>query len=84
MPDEYHAEPELGLVSGDDGLEFTRQLLSTAADYLSQKGVLIVEVGNSWQALQDAFPTVPFLWIEFEQGGHGVFVLTRKQLAASF
>lgn len=83
MPDEYHAEPELGLVSGEDGLDFTRTLLSQAADYLTAQGILIVEVGNSWVALQDAFPTVPFLWIEFEQGGHGVFVLTREQLLAT-
>lgn len=80
MPDEYHAEPELGLVSGPDGLEFIRNLLGLAPDYLTQEGILIVEVGNSWVALQDAFPTVPFLWIEFERGGHGVFILTREQL----
>ncbi|MGH1440484.1 MAG: 50S ribosomal protein L3 N(5)-glutamine methyltransferase [Cellvibrionaceae bacterium] len=80
MPEEYHAEPELGLVSGDDGLNFTRQLLANAASFLSVDGVLIVEVGNSDEALQSAFPTAPFLWFEFEQGGHGVFLITRDQL----
>lgn len=80
MPEEYRAEPELGLVSGDDGLDFTRLLLSEAADYLRPEGTLIVEVGNSGEALQEAFPSVPFLWIEFEQGGHGVFVLSREEL----
>ncbi len=80
MPDEYHAEPSIGLGSGKDGLDFTRRLLAEAEQYLSEDGVLIVEVGNSWMELDDQFPLLPFTWIEFERGGHGVFVLTAQQL----
>ncbi len=80
MPAEYHAEPELGLVSGFDGLDFTRRLLGEAATYLKPNGVLIVEVGNSWEALEAAFPDITFTWIEFALGGHGVFVLNREEL----
>ena len=80
MPDEYSHEPALALASGDDGLDFTRRLLCQAADYLTEQGVLVVEVGNSSVALEKAFPQVPFLWLEFSQGDGGVFVLTRTQL----
>lgn len=80
LPEEYHAEPELGLASGDDGLDFTRRLLTEATDYLSEQGVLLVEVGNSWPALEAAYPALPFTWVEFERGGHGVFVLTAADL----
>lgn len=80
MPAEYHAEPELGLGSGDDGLAFTRRLLNEAATYLSEEGVLVVEVGNSQPALEAAFPELPFTWVEFERGGHGVFVLSARDL----
>jgi ribosomal protein L3 glutamine methyltransferase len=80
LPDEFHAEPELGLSSGDDGLDFTRRLLKEAADYLTEEGLLVVEVGNSWPALEGTYPTLPFTWVEFERGGHGVFVLTAQDL----
>lgn len=80
MPEEYNHEPELALASGDDGLDFTRRLLNQAAEYLSANGVLVVEVGNSWVALERAFPKVPFVWLEFTEGDAGVFVLTRDQL----
>ena len=84
MPPEYHHEPEIGLGSGHDGLELTRQILENAAEYMTDQGVLIVEVGNSWPALEEAFPEIEFNWVEFEQGGDGVFVLTKKQLMESF
>lgn len=82
MPPEYHAEPEIGLGSGDDGLDFTRRLLHEASDYLTDDGVLIVEVGNSWVALEEAYSDLPFTWVEFERGGHGVFMLRRADLLA--
>ncbi|HAZ79859.1 MAG TPA: 50S ribosomal protein L3 N(5)-glutamine methyltransferase [Porticoccaceae bacterium] len=82
MPDEYKHEPPIALASGNDGLDFTRQLLQQAADYLTSEGILIVEVGNSCVALEAAFPRVPFLWLDFEQGDGGVFLITRDELVA--
>lgn len=84
LPDEYRQEPELGLASGDDGLDAIRIILQQAATYLNPEGVLIAEVGASDEALQDAFPAVPFVWLDFEQGGNGVFTLSRDQLVQYF
>ncbi|MEH6571054.1 MAG: 50S ribosomal protein L3 N(5)-glutamine methyltransferase [Halioglobus sp.] len=87
MPAEFHHEPPLALGSGPDGLALTRIILAQAVNHLNPQGLLIVEVGNSAAALEDAYPTVPFTWLEFENGGHGVFALSAKELqefSASF
>lgn len=80
LPAEFHHEPELSLASGQDGLDLTRKILAQSAAHLTEQGVLIVEVGNSARALELAYPNTPFTWIEFEQGGHGVFVLQKSKL----
>jgi ribosomal protein L3 glutamine methyltransferase len=82
MPPEYRHEPQLGLVAGEDGLDIVRRILLEAPDYLNEGGLLIVEVGNSWLALEEAFPAVAFTWIEFEHGEDGVFCFTREELLA--
>jgi len=80
LPDEYLHEPELGLAAGDDGLDLVVPMLQQARKYLTDQGVIIVEVGNSQHALQEAYPHVPFYWLDFEKGGSGIFLLTAEQL----
>ncbi len=82
LPDEFTHEPELGLAAGTDGLKLVRRILANAPDYLNEQGILICEVGNSMVHVMEQYPDIPFTWIEFEKGGHGVFMLTRDQLIA--
>lgn len=82
MPEEFFHEPELALGSGDDGLNITKRILAQSADFLSENGVLVCEVGNSMVHLIEQYPSVPFNWIELQNGGVGVFSLTREQLVA--
>ena len=80
MPGEYRHEPKLGLTSGEDGLDLCLRMLDEAADYLTDDGLLIVEVGESERALIELLPQVPFVWIEFKVGAMGVFALERRDL----
>jgi ribosomal protein L3 glutamine methyltransferase len=80
LPREYAHEPALGLFSGADGLDSARRILQDAPNLLSEHGILVLEVGAQWQLLEAAFPTLPFTWLEFEHGGIGVAVLSRRDL----
>jgi ribosomal protein L3 glutamine methyltransferase len=81
LPAEYRHEPQIALEAADHGLAFVKMLLSQAKQYLKPQGILVVEVGNSDLALIEAYPDLPFIWLEFERGGHGVFLLHADDLA---
>ncbi len=80
LPLEYSHEPVLALASGVEGLDLTIKILQQAAQHLTADGLLIIEVGNSWAALEQKYPQIAFIWLEFAQGGEGVFLLTADYL----
>lgn len=80
LPDEYRHEPEMALASGKLGLDIVDRILKTAARYLTDGGILVVEVGNTWQIMDAYYPRLPFIWLEFERGGDGVFLLNKEDL----
>ncbi|MGD8589079.1 MAG: 50S ribosomal protein L3 N(5)-glutamine methyltransferase [Chromatiales bacterium] len=80
LPREYDYEPVLALEADEDGLAVVVKILRQAGDYLTPGGILVIEVGRSAQALMDRYPDIPFLWLDFERGGEGVFVFTAEEL----
>ena len=77
---EFGHEPSLGLLAGPDGLDIVVQILTHAARHLDRNGILVVEVGHTEGLLVAQFPDVPFMLLEFEHGGSGVFMLEAAQL----
>lgn len=84
MPAEYQHEPRSALEAGEDGLLLARKILSSAADKLNGGGHLIMELGNSFVHLEKEFNQVPWTWIDFERGGHGVLVIGKEELEQYF
>jgi ribosomal protein L3 glutamine methyltransferase len=83
LPQEYRHEPEMALGSGSDGLDHTRAILEQAAARLNPHGVLLVEIGHNREVLEQAFPALPFMWMNTSGGDGFVFLLTREDLIAA-
>ncbi len=81
LPPEYQAEPVLALGSGEDGLDATRIILDQARGHLNPGGVLVVEIGHNREALEAAYPALPFTWLETASGDQFVFMLRHEDLA---
>ena len=80
LPAEYQCEPGLGLLSDDDGLAIPLKILREAPVLLSEHGVLVLELGYTWELLAGRYPQLPVVWLEFESGGEGVLAISRQQL----
>jgi len=80
LPAEYRNEPQLALGSGVAGLDHTHTILREAAKHLTENGILVVEIGHNRDALLEAYPDLPFTWLEVSSGDEFVFLLTKSQL----
>ena len=81
LPAEYRHEPPQALIAGADGLDIISRILLDAHKFMTDRGILVVETGQGRGALEAKYPETPFVWLELEHGGDGVFLLTREDLA---
>ena len=80
LGDEFHYEPAIGLRAGNDGLLLVDRILARAGEFLSEHGVIFIELGNSQAALEARYDFLPMTWIEFEFGGSGVCAIQAQDL----
>lgn len=80
LPAEYRHEPQLAFAAGESGLDLVLRILRDAPDFLSDDGILIVEVGSAAETLEDRFPELHLTWLDFARGGDGVFLMRRHEL----
>jgi ribosomal protein L3 glutamine methyltransferase len=78
LPSEYRHEPALALAGGDDGLDAIRVIVDEAPRHLNPRGTLVVEVGSGKDAVEAAFPNLPFVWLETRSSADSVFLLKRE------
>lgn len=81
---EYKFEPGLALFGGSDGLDLVDRILRQAKHFMTDFGVLVVEMGDNCAELEERYPDLPFNWLENTSGDGFVFVLTRDDLADYF
>ncbi len=80
LPREYCHEPRIALSGGEDGMDVVRYLIKNARKFLKPHGVLVIEVGNNRAFAEDAFPDLPFFWLEMHSTDDSVFVLRYEDL----
>ena len=80
LPAEYHAEPELALAGGDDGMDLIRRIIAQAPDYLSERGAILIEIGNEYENFKKAFPQIPAIWMEVSAGEEQVLLIQAEDL----
>ena len=75
FPPEYQAEPTMAHAGGGDGLDLVKRILDAAPNFLSDDGALVVEIGQAREALEEARPDLPFLWLDTDESEGEVFAL---------
>jgi ribosomal protein L3 glutamine methyltransferase len=80
LPAEYHAEPTLALAGGDDGMNLIRRIIASAPDYLSERGAILIEIGNEYDNFKKAFPQIPAIWMEVSAGEEQVLLIQAEDL----
>ncbi|ARC53174.1 50S ribosomal protein L3 N(5)-glutamine methyltransferase [Candidatus Riesia pediculischaeffi] len=81
LPKEYRAEPSISLKACENGLKFIKIILKHAPYFLSEKGVLLCEVGKNIINLINLFPEVDFEIMNLKNKGNGVFCIKKEQLS---
>lgn len=80
LPAEYHAEPALALAGGDDGMDLIRKIIAGAPDYLSERGAILIEIGNEYEHFKKAFPQIPVIWMKVSAGDEQVLLIQAEDL----
>jgi ribosomal protein L3 glutamine methyltransferase len=82
LPAEYRHEPALALAGGDDGMDIVRRIVGQARNWLTEEGVLIVEIGNERAHVEAAFGGLDLVWLPTSAGEDSVFLLSANDLPA--
>jgi ribosomal protein L3 glutamine methyltransferase len=84
LPAEYRAEPALALdgniEGGSDGMDLIRHLLREVPAHMTEKAILVLEIGNEQAHFDAAFPTLAPIWLDTAAGDAQVLLLTRAEL----
>jgi len=82
LPEEYRHEPELALAGGADGMDVVRRIVRDARNWLTEDGVLVVEIGNERPNVEAALGGLDLVWLSTSAGDDNVFLIQAADLPA--
>jgi len=80
LPAEYRHEPQLALAGGADGMDIVRRIIGQARNWLTDEGVLVVEIGNERANVEAAFGGLDLVWLSTSGGDDSVFLIQASDL----
>ena len=80
LPEEFLAEPSLALDGGADGMGFIRGLLEQAPAFMTDDGVMLLEIGHEIEHFNRAFPALDVMYLSTSAGDEQVMLITRQAL----
>ena len=84
FPAEYQHEPAAAFDGGADGLDLVHKILKDSPSFLADGGHIVVEVGESWTTLEQAYPKIPFNWLETGVEDSGLLIMDKSELERYF
>ncbi|KND56152.1 Protein-N(5)-glutamine methyltransferase PrmB, methylates LSU ribosomal protein L3p [Candidatus Paraburkholderia kirkii] len=82
LPEEYRHESELALAGGADGMDVVRRIVRDAGKWLTEDGVLVVEIGNERSNVEAALGGLDLVWLSTSAGDGNVFLIQAADLPA--
>jgi ribosomal protein L3 glutamine methyltransferase len=80
LPAEYRHEPELALAGGADGMDVVRRIVAEAGKWLTEDGVLVVEIGNERENVEASLGGLDLVWLSTSAGDDNVFLIQAGDL----
>ncbi|MFM0044906.1 50S ribosomal protein L3 N(5)-glutamine methyltransferase [Paraburkholderia sediminicola] len=80
LPAEYKHEPDMALAGGPDGMDIVRRIIADARNWLTEDGVLVVEIGNERANVEAAFGGLDLVWLSTSAGDDNVFLIQAADL----
>ncbi|AXE92742.1 50S ribosomal protein L3 N(5)-glutamine methyltransferase [Paraburkholderia terricola] len=80
LPAEYKHEPDMALAGGADGMDVVRRIIADARNWLTENGVLVIEIGNERQHVEAAFGGLDLVWLSTSAGDDNVFLIQAADL----
>ena len=82
LPAEYKHEPELALAGGVDGMDIVKRIVGNARKWLTEDGVLVIEIGNERANVEASLGGLDMVWLSTSAGDDNVFLIQAADLPA--